>query len=394
VNDTISGAGQFGDGQMQFINTGTIRATGTNALNISLGNGSGVNGAGGLMVGAGTGGLVFGSGVYSNSGTIEATNGSFVTFQSNAFNLNAINGTLTGGTWEAVGATKTATVSITGGAVVTDAAKIILSGANSVFQAGNGSSFTTLETSLTTIAAGGSLSLQNGRAFVTANVLTDNGTISLAGSTLQAASYTVGTGGLLSGNGTVKGAITDSGTVTASGGLLDVVNNLGGNGKATIATKSTLEVDGRSTVASVNFTTGGTAEVYALKQPSTTTSTISNFGKGTTIDLLNTGVSKLTYTSTGTGKGTLSVMAGTSTVAKLNFLGTYTTTSFAFSSDGHNGTNITFTGAAAADLTSVGGLHLGSTHPVETVPVAGGSQVTSSASALDLSTLLAALQHH
>ena len=360
VDDTISGAGQIGDGQMQLSNSGTIRATGTNALDINLGNGSGVNGAGGFMIGAGTGGLIFQGGVFSNNGTIEAINNSSVTFNSAAFNLNAINGTLTGGTWEAVASGKGATLSITGGAVVTDAATIILSGAGSVFQAGNGSSFSTLETSLTTIAAGGTLSLKGSRGFTTSNALTDSGTISQVGGTLQAASLTVAATGLISGSGTVKGSVTDSGTVTASGGLSDITGNLSGSGKGTVATRSTLEVDGRSTVASISFTTGGTAEVFAVKLPANLTSTISNFGTGTAIDLLNTGVTKLSYASTGTNQGTLTVSAGTSTVATIKLLGSYTTANFTFASDGNNGTDITFVASAlrrsaARDLTSVGG---------------------------------------
>ncbi len=135
-----------------------------------------------------------------------------------------------------------------------------------------------------------------------------------------------------------------------------------GSGTITIATKSTFEADAKLSAKTVTFASGGTAEVLSLKSPSTATSTISGFGTNTTIDLLNTGVTKLTYAGN-TTSGTLTVRSGTSTVALLKFSGDYTTKSFGFKSDGHNGTDIFGTGlltVSSADLTSVGGFHVGS----------------------------------
>jgi len=358
VNNTISGAGQFGDGQMQYTNFGTIQATGTNPLTVNLGSGSGVNETGGLMIASGAGGMNFTSGIFTNNGTIEATANSKVTLTGSAFDINAINGTLTGGTWEAAG--NGATVLLAGdgpgaASIATDAANIILSGTGSVFLTGSGS--TALESTLTTIAAGGRLSVTGGRGYVSVNALTDSGTLAVAGGTLQAPSFSVAVGSVLSGNGIVKGGITDSGTVTSAGGTLELVNGMSGSGAATISAKSTLQADGRLGVKTVTFATGGAAEVLALKTPSAVSSSIVGFAKGDTIDLLNIGATKLSYAGS-TTSGTLTISAGTSTVAKLAFTGKYTTASFKLGNDGHNGTTIIGTGLAAADLTSVLGLRV------------------------------------
>ncbi len=357
VDNTISGAGDIGNGGMQFVNGGTVNATGTTAqLQVNLGfAGSGINNAGALWEATGAAGLLITNGLFTNNGTVQALNNSSVTYSSSAADLNLVAGMLTGGIWKAIATgSGTSTVSLSGGPITTDAASITISGAGSVFQAGNGSTYSTLESTLTTIAAGGSLSILGGRAYATTLALADNGTLALGGATasLSAASITVGTGGVLSGNGAVTTSIADGGTVTASGGLLHETKNLTGAGSVTIATGSMLEVDGTLSAKTVTFGTG-TGEVLALAKPASTTSTIAGFGSGDTIDLLNIGVTKLTFAG-----GVLTIMSGATKVAALRFSGSYTTASFSFTSDGHNGTNIVGTGLALAhDLTSVGGLN-------------------------------------
>jgi len=389
--NTISGAGQFGAGGMQFSNSGTIEATGTtNSLAVNLGTSgeSGVNNNGGFMIGAGAAGLVFQNGNFTNNGTIEALNGSNVTFQSGAVNLNASGGTLTSGTWEAVSTGAAATVSITGGPISTDEATIILSGTGSAFLTGNGATQTAIETTLTTIATGGSLALEGGRVYTSTLALSDSGTISLAGkgTTLGAASLTINKGGALSGNGAVKSTVTDNGAITASGGTLDITKNVTGTGTVTIASGATFEADAKLAAKTVTFATGGTAQVLALKTPSTTTSTIAGWGKGTAIDLLNIGATNISYAGT-TTSGTLTIKSGTSTVATLKFTGDYTTSSFSAPvSDGHNGTLITGTGlalASAADLTGIRGIGSAASHATQLMAsFAGGSGGMHTSSAL------------
>jgi hypothetical protein len=82
VDNTISGAGEFGAGQMGLVNEGTIIATGTNALDIDTG-----------------------TNVVENSGTLEATGAGGLTVQSDVANSGllwanggnlAVNGNVTG----------------------------------------------------------------------------------------------------------------------------------------------------------------------------------------------------------------------------------------------------------------------------------------------------------
>ena len=138
---------------------------------------------------------------------------------------------LSGGTWEADG--NGSTLAVTGGAVTVDAAAIILSGAGSLFRAGDGSIFTNLEASLGSIAAGGALELLAGRRYTTGKSIADNGTVQLAGGTLTAGALTIGAGAHLTGLGTVvttNNMIADAGTVEANGGTLATAAVLSGAG--------------------------------------------------------------------------------------------------------------------------------------------------------------------
>ena len=74
VDNTISGAGQFGEGQMMLVNecAGTIEATGSNALVIDTGANAVVNS--GTLESTGSGGLIINSDV-SNSGLLWANGG-------------------------------------------------------------------------------------------------------------------------------------------------------------------------------------------------------------------------------------------------------------------------------------------------------------------------------
>jgi hypothetical protein len=74
VDNTISGAGQFGEGQMTLVNesAGTIDATGSNALVIDTGSNAVVNS--GTLESTGSGGLIINSDV-SNSGLLWADGG-------------------------------------------------------------------------------------------------------------------------------------------------------------------------------------------------------------------------------------------------------------------------------------------------------------------------------
>ena len=78
--------------------SGTIRGTGTNnALVINLGQGTGLNEAAGNIAATGAGGLILTSGYFTNNGTMAANNGSAITFQSGAVDVNLAEGDLVGG---------------------------------------------------------------------------------------------------------------------------------------------------------------------------------------------------------------------------------------------------------------------------------------------------------
>ena len=93
VDNTIAGAGQLGDGQMNLVNDGTIAATGTHALIIDTGINVVINS--GTLEATGSGGLIVNSDV-ANSGLIWANGGNITINGAVTGNGNAmISGTAT-----------------------------------------------------------------------------------------------------------------------------------------------------------------------------------------------------------------------------------------------------------------------------------------------------------
>ena len=80
---------------------------------------------------------------------------------------------------------------------------IILSGAGSVFSAGDGGIFTNLQASLDGIAPIGTLELAAGASFTATNGIADLGMIQLAGGTLTLPRLALGAAGHVSGFGTI-----------------------------------------------------------------------------------------------------------------------------------------------------------------------------------------------
>ncbi|HET6196412.1 MAG TPA: hypothetical protein VFE12_11675, partial [Acetobacteraceae bacterium] len=191
---------------------------------------------GGLIEATGAGGLTIASGTISNAGAMLAASGSTLTFQPGVVNSNNKGGVLSwgtfkwngglvvgGGTWEADG--NGSTLSVTGGAVTTDRAAIVLSGAGSVFRAGDGSTFTKLEASLSSVAPIGVLELLAGRSFTATHGIADHGMIQLGGGTLTLPRLAVGAGGHVRGFGTMADTrypIFNGGTIEANGGTLAI----------------------------------------------------------------------------------------------------------------------------------------------------------------------------
>ncbi len=200
ADNTISGAGAIGDGQMLLTNTGTIVAQGTNPLVIRLSAGSNVN-TSNLRADGGTL-ILFGSSLANSGGTIEARAASRVTLVGTAIN---------GGTLTTVGT----------GLVVTDSiSSPTNTPVNNVTNAGNlvvsSSSSLTLGGTITnrgTIAVNGTND-SNGSATLRISesvTLNGGGTVTLAdkasaGSLLSGISGTTATARLTNADNTISGA--------------------------------------------------------------------------------------------------------------------------------------------------------------------------------------------
>jgi hypothetical protein len=158
------------------------------------------------FVGSVTGGALI------NQGTITAQSGGTLTVQGIA---NFAGGTLTGGTWQAVG---NSTLRLLGADVVTNTAGILLDGAASHLYSDAGT--TNALAGLATNATTGSLTISNG-ANLSTGIFNNQGSLTVGlGSTFTASgNYTTG------GSTIVDGALVANNTVTVSSG-----GNLSGSG--------------------------------------------------------------------------------------------------------------------------------------------------------------------
>jgi hypothetical protein len=237
-----------------------------------------------------------------------------------AGSINAASGTLLlSGTVSGAGglsATATAVLDLTAGGTLTQA----ISGAGTLELGGA----YTLGTASPTIAAikidaAGALS----GAGTIASAVTNAGSIAATSATLS-----------------FLGAVTNNGIADAASGLLSFKNAVSGTGTLEIGTTGSLSLlAGAAAGQLVDFlgTTGG----LNLSQPSSFLGSIAGFAGSDKIDLVNTVSNGATYTQ-GTHGGVLTLTEGTSTVATLNFVGTYTSSSFTLTTDNHGGTFITF----------------------------------------------------
>ena len=194
-----------------------------------------------------------GGGLIANQGTIAAQGGGSLTVQGFT---NFTGGTLTGGTWEAVGGS---TLRLLGANVVTDAATIVLDGVGS--QLDSDSNSTNALAGLTAITASGGLSLQNGAglsassvsnagaltigtgsSFPVAGYTQTGGSTTLQGGSLGATTLSI-QGGTLSGSGTVNGNLTNAAQVSPGSSSPGVLT-INGNYTQTAAGALSLKVGG------------------------------------------------------------------------------------------------------------------------------------------------------
>lgn len=239
INNIIDGGGTIGSGLAldnraqgiidanQTYGTLVLGSTGTTFSNEGL-----IEATSTLQIDAGT---------FDNTGTLQVLDGGIATITAAVAIANVSGSTLTGGTWGATATVPghTGTLAIAGGVgLVTDAADIVLSGAGSSMTVAG----TAIEASLTSVAAEGALQLLGGRGYNSANMLSDSGSIVLAGGTLATGGLTLASSGILTGSGTVTSTVANAGTITAQGGTLLLDLGVTGSGGLQVAAGATLEL--------------------------------------------------------------------------------------------------------------------------------------------------------
>ncbi len=130
--------------------------------------------------------------------------------------------------------------------------------------------------------------------------------------------------------------MVDKGKLDATGGTLTLTGGVTGTGSVSISSGSELSVGGKLDAATLHFLSGG-SETAVLGTPKTVSATISGFTVTTdTIDLAN-----FVKTTASFANHVLTVNSSGG-AAHLHFAGSYTLADFAFTGDGHGGTNIHF----------------------------------------------------
>jgi hypothetical protein len=170
-------------------------------------------------------------------------------------------------------------------------------------------------------------------------------------------------------------ATTNSGQVTATGGLLEFASTVGNTGLMTATGGATLKLDravsgtgaldigtGAGTAGTIDLVTGADAGqtvkylgngTLDLEHPGTFRGHISGFGGSDLVDLVSTIANGESYSGTSSG-GVLTLTRNGAAIAHLNMIGFYTTTSFSLGTDGHNGTLIHFVSAMASFSAGLG----------------------------------------
>ncbi len=167
-------------------------------------------------------GIVIGQGtVFTNNGTLQA-NALNTTFGAGTTLTNDVRGTLTGGTYQALGAN----LSFAAPVVTTLAAGTVLD------ERGGGILFDgkDVSASLRTVQAGATLVIENG-SYTGTQSLTNAGTLQLNGASYGVGTLTNQAKAAIVGNGAITASLTSAGLIDATTGELDLAgksNSLGG----------------------------------------------------------------------------------------------------------------------------------------------------------------------
>ena len=268
--ETIQGSGNIGNGQMGFINDGTVVANGTHTLSIEPGS-SGFTNNGTLQVVAGSGMRVFGGPFTNFAGT-----------------------TLTGGTYNVGGTLEIDQLGNTGGEIVTNAANIILNGTSSSFVDAAGQDALS---KLAINAKGASFTIKGGRKFTTAGKFTNKGTLTVGSATskfrvhgsltnFSTTTLTL-TGGTYNLTGTLQfenaNIVTNAANITLSGSSSRVISQTGTDALANFAVNNgnfTIK-EGRNFTTAGDFTNSGVLTVGSSNSTFSVTGNLTNFSGNT-----------------------------------------------------------------------------------------------------------------
>ncbi len=266
------------------------------------------------------------TGSFANAGLLEKTGGTGVSeIDATVTNTGTI--AVTSGTLYVPSLTNLSGTTLTGGnylltsggvlelanntTIVTDAAKITLSGVGSTVQAYNTTTHAQvgLDATLTTIAAGGALKLLAGRVFaISAGTFTDNGLLQLGGaSVFQGGTVAIGAKGTLSGAGTVSSAVTDAGRIDATGGTLSLTGAVSGKGYYTASANAVLDLSqatftglSHTTLVQGNFTVDAGGSIALASGASIVTDKARITLNGADSNFQNLDATLATITTTGT----------------------------------------------------------------------------------------------
>ena len=129
--------------------------------------------------------------------------------------------------------------------------------------------------------------------------------------------------------------VANTGTMTATGSVLELTHAVSGAGALDIGTGGVMDlVRGKDAGQTVDFLGTGKLE---LESAGTFAGHISDFKGSDLIDLLSMAATRESFSG-----GVLTVFDGSAAVAHLNFNGSYSTSNFSLASDSHGGTLIKF----------------------------------------------------
>ena len=178
-------------------------------------------------------------------------------------------------------------------------------------------------------AVAGTLDLGGGMEVTgTGSLALQGGSVITAGN----AALTLDTGGTLSGYGTVALGAANNGSITSTGGKLDITGPVGGTGQLAISNASELELGG-ATSETVSF--GGNVGTLKLDSPASFSGAIAGLALGDSIDLAG-----IQATSASVNGSTLTVTAGSQTLTYQVSGAGLSGNVFAVQNDQHAGTDL------------------------------------------------------